>query len=1231
MTRKPQFPRSSVTGEIPNPLQAGVPAFNWADDRIWVGGPGNTVDFSIRKVDDFDQSLVYRSKDIVRYDGDLWMANKDIAAGVGFRTSDWDQLTQNEAATLSARYASGVLTGGATSLASPTSVQVASGTGIVQPVSGGDPLLISWGDFSITISGSPADSASMFLWIDEMGMAFFSKRDRNTFPNSIRLAEVLLDTSTLNATAVYDARIYSDTLLPAVEANLSIDTLPRRVLGVEITGNADQTFGITAGSVLGRGFAGDSDEVTFASVATANFMVLRRGIASGALAETNVPNGDYDAGGGALVPLSGSQTVAHRVYVNRTGQVALAYGQKAYTNLSVAILDFPSDMASSTSRPIDLLEDNWVELGAILVVNGATDLSDTAQTRFIISKSINDLYAPSASSGGDLGSAYLTDGSAPLTADMNLGGFDLASGTVDGAKTPIRPPTLAAAGDTPSSPATRELQINQIDKKVYQDGVVVADKTEVFSASGVYVIGDTVFQSDVLYRATADNGPGAFDGADWQEIGTTTDISSTLIKDPTTPTRNEVDLTGNPTAKGIVVTPDASQAANIAEFGGAIIDQYGMGRGNFGSVVVRINQAHSFGDPGPAGLALAYDEPSWVPADASDASVGGKALGVLVRTDGTTAFDLQVGGIIEDMSLSAFVGGTVTRGLVYYVSEAEPGKLTSTEPALPNRVDPVLIVTQTSPTIDGVIALTSAGDTVIEGGGQTFFQINQTAHGFTASDIGRPIYLNESSGLWAEARADDLTMAGVGLIQSITDANNFIINTAGFIDNLSASAFSGSVAPTAGRFYYVDQTSQGILTETAPTSNQNENKVLLALSPTQGVVLPYEIKKPTLDVNSSGEVAQDVNFTGNVGLGANAGADQKIRLSVNYLADNWDGIWFDDATNSIFALADTDDPSLVAPTAGTADFYAGALFEGSTNIDQIYALRSTQIIGGDGISVSNGTLANNVTVNHADTSSVGTIIGTGGFVISSLSRDEFGHITSWAQTNLDNRFLRRDTDDVIDGRLSVDRLWFNLSGVADAPALARAGDTNTGLFYISNGIWGYSRNGSRTYRFNANSAGTDTDSADGILTKNIGNNLYQTTSSLAYKDNVRPAEEREAFWSMDPIELFKEFDYGGQLEEDHPLRNEGHKVGYNLDYLRDVFPEAIKMGEFLDLAPMVSMVHREVAWMRPRVRKQFGIVKDRVEELQQEVDALKQELRDVRQEANRRLRGLADRLDALEG
>jgi Phage Tail Collar Domain len=108
--------------------------------------------------------------------------------------------------------------------------------------------------------------------------------------------------------------------------------------------------------------------------------------------------------------------------------------------------------------------------------------------------------------------------------------------------------------------------------------------------------------------------------------------------------------------------------------------------------------------------------------------------------------------------------------------------------------------------------------------------INQTAHGFSA---GSAVY--RAAGGYAMAKADNATTTAViGVVQSVIDANNFVIVYGGALTNQNSL--------TVGAIYYLSATSAGALTTTPPaTAGQFQKQVMIATSSsTANVVILLE-------------------------------------------------------------------------------------------------------------------------------------------------------------------------------------------------------------------------------------------------------------------------------------------------------------------------------------------------------------------------------------------------------
>lgn len=95
--------------------------------------------------------------------------------------------------------------------------------------------------------------------------------------------------------------------------------------------------------------------------------------------------------------------------------------------------------------------------------------------------------------------------------------------------------------------------------------------------------------------------------------------------------------------------------------------------------------------------------------------------------------------------------------------------------------------------------------------------VTQSAHGWTSSDIGRPLYLNGTT--WTLAQADTVAKSQIaGFIYSILDANTLLILLSGEIPVVGANFLDGGGSLTAGTTYFLSPTTAGKVTATEPTT-----------------------------------------------------------------------------------------------------------------------------------------------------------------------------------------------------------------------------------------------------------------------------------------------------------------------------------------------------------------------------------------------------------------------------
>lgn len=879
MTRRVQFARSVVTGNIPASLQTGTPAFNLKDGKIYVGNVGEQAQLISQRITDFSLTTLYRAGDFVIYQDDLYRAKVDISANSGWDVSKWTRLTTAGGIPSQLETDTGLISGGDLGIANSTQLQVSAGSGII--VDRNDPeqvnvTVVEWASFKANavnqLTAEGLERATFRVYIDSSGVGIVTSgmADLSSRAQNILLGEGFWDVDVETLSDVFNIKNYAQ-LGPQMSTGLRMNgEFPYIRQGVIVTPNGLKLrstagrmigFNVRMGTTIDGSYSvgvNAADPIVFDAVSRrkpASYKNL-----------TDVPVSFYD-NSGAIAMVPAGKAVIHMLKIRSDNTFFLELGQRLFDSSSQArqnLFYYERGNDNATGGHQNVLGSPSARvIAAIIVTPETTDLNG----RVIPAQRSGEPFTPV--SDDDLSLYYRLDGQDPLAGDMNAAGFKLLNADIDGdGGALLRPEDFATTGDGPSGATARTLATNVGDRKLFSGDTVIADRVMSHDPLKAYKEGDSVYKDNSLYTCIADIAPKAWNPADWQLIGSSAlGNTGALIKLPDAPQRNEVDLTGNPGVSGLEITPDASQAAPVASFGKAIIDQYGVPGGTFGNQTFRVNQStHGFTN---VGTAIAFDEPNWIAADPTDPALTGKVLAVVREVVDANNFDAQLTGLVPNLSVTAFEGGSRTPGAVYYASSVTPGKLTENVPASPNRVDPVLVLLTAT---TGLLAIASGGAVETQGGGQTFFEVAQTNHGFT--NVGTPVYFDGAD--WQPAQANDLGTTGIGLIQQIIDINTFVVNVAGYIENLSASAFEGAVAPTAGTFYYVSQTDPGELTATEPAQLEDRNKILLALSPTTGVVMNYEMEEPTVGRRGEQFIEGPVRVNEDITWGGAAGDQHRL-------------------------------------------------------------------------------------------------------------------------------------------------------------------------------------------------------------------------------------------------------------------------------------------------------------------------------------------------------------------
>ena len=146
--------------------------------------------------------------------------------------------------------------------------------------------------------------------------------------------------------------------------------------------------------------------------------------------------------------------------------------------------------------------------------------------------------------------------------------------------------------------------------------------------------------------------------------------------------------------------------------------------------------------------------------------------------------------------------------------------------------------------------------------------VSQVAHGLAVQDA---IYYDGSD--WQKADASAVTTLGTSLVSAVADVDNFTVTHMGLVTGLSGL--------DVGEWYYVSDSTPGLLTLTESTTYSNP--ILIAISTTSGIVMPYraqDIGGPSVDTTRSDYDSTNLNYlyTGSAAPGSSE-ADPVWRIS----------------------------------------------------------------------------------------------------------------------------------------------------------------------------------------------------------------------------------------------------------------------------------------------------------------------------------------------------------------
>ena len=202
-----------------------------------------------------------------------------------------------------------------------------------------------------------------------------------------------------------------------------------------------------------------------------------------------------------------------------------------------------------------------------------------------------------------------------------------------------------------------------------------------------------------------------------------------------------------------------------------------------------------------------------------------------LTTSGVTSLALPTSGtvatiagvqVISNKDYQGGVASNTNRMILPSATLATLNTLTNVEGGIAYATDTDALYTN-----DGV-----AWNALTGGGGSSVVTITQTAHGYTTSNLGAPLYLTAGN-LYSLAKADAANTAEViGLISSINNVNSFVMLIGDGVLTVNTAVSGGALV--VGDAYFVSATTAGLITATEPSVIGNVSKPIgVAVSTTQ--------------------------------------------------------------------------------------------------------------------------------------------------------------------------------------------------------------------------------------------------------------------------------------------------------------------------------------------------------------------------------------------------------------
>lgn len=422
-----RFARHNATGEVDAILAPGALSVNWPDRKIYVGGTnGVPVQFS-QPLDFFDQTLIYKSRDVAIYEGNIIRATTTTGPSATPIDGDWSVVLGNAEGFVYEAAITGILLGGSSSFLANT-VSIAEGAGIVvdnRQVEVPSIQFVNWGATQI-VAADPGETYSL-VGISASGVVShvpYSVTDLPTWRRDyISICLVVWEGGSISR--IDDLTVPSGQMSESVRDAYFASDGPYRASGLQLGYNSGTfTLKLSAGKVfdLGGEWRTASKTPNIHNIAEIPVATIQRVDRAGVVSpdETDLDKAQYDNAGVLTAVPAGKATIQYVTALPDFSQIFVQYGQTLYDSAFAAAEALPDDWSALEGFATN---EFFVLIGAVII--GA---DDTALVGGRVINASNDAVPFTPAIAQETSGFLLTDGSRPMGGNLNMGTNNVVAG-----------------------------------------------------------------------------------------------------------------------------------------------------------------------------------------------------------------------------------------------------------------------------------------------------------------------------------------------------------------------------------------------------------------------------------------------------------------------------------------------------------------------------------------------------------------------------------------------------------------------------------------------------------------------------------------------------------------------------------------------------------------------------------------------------------------------------------